>query len=75
MSKFLGNVLLVRDLFAHVPGEVIRLALLATHYRKPAARLERPAPGPGPADTSSLVRHPGEDRRALSSDRSSGGLE
>lgn len=35
MSKSLGNVLLVRDLLAHAPGEAIRLALLSTHYRKP----------------------------------------
>ncbi|KND59597.1 Cysteinyl-tRNA synthetase [Candidatus Burkholderia verschuerenii] len=35
MSKSLGNVLLVRDLLDRVPGEAIRLALLATHYRKP----------------------------------------
>ncbi len=35
MSKSLGNVLLVRDLLAQAPGEVIRLALLATHYRRP----------------------------------------
>jgi cysteinyl-tRNA synthetase len=35
MSKSLGNVLLVRDLVAQTPGEAIRFALLATHYRKP----------------------------------------
>ncbi|MDY0309135.1 MAG: cysteine--tRNA ligase [Castellaniella sp.] len=35
MSKSLGNVLLVRDLLAHAPGEAIRLALLSTHYRRP----------------------------------------
>jgi cysteinyl-tRNA synthetase len=35
MSKSLGNVLLVRDLLAQAPGEVIRLALLSTHYRQP----------------------------------------
>ncbi|HEX5788003.1 MAG TPA: cysteine--tRNA ligase [Woeseiaceae bacterium] len=35
MSKSLGNVLLVRDLVADVPGEVIRLALLSAHYRQP----------------------------------------
>lgn len=44
MSKSLGNVLLVRDLLAHGPGEAIRLALLSTHYRSPldwtAHRLE-----------------------------------
>lgn len=45
MSKSLGNVLLVRDLLAQAPGEAIRLALLATHYRRPldwnAERLAR----------------------------------
>ncbi len=35
MSKSLGNVLLVRDLLAEVPGEAIRFALLSAHYRKP----------------------------------------
>ncbi|MCZ0927221.1 cysteine--tRNA ligase [Halomonas janggokensis] len=35
MSKSLGNVLLVRDLLSQAPGEVIRFALLATHYRHP----------------------------------------
>jgi len=35
MSKSLGNVLLVRDLLAQAPGEVIRLALLSAHYRHP----------------------------------------
>lgn len=35
MSKSLGNILLVRDLLAQAPGEVIRLALLQTHYRQP----------------------------------------
>ena len=35
MSKSLGNVLLVRDLLAQAPGEVVRLALLAGHYRQP----------------------------------------
>jgi cysteinyl-tRNA synthetase len=35
MSKSLGNVLLVRDLLREAPGEVIRFALLGTHYRKP----------------------------------------
>ena len=35
MSKSLGNVLLVRDLLDQAPGEVIRLALLATQYRHP----------------------------------------
>jgi cysteinyl-tRNA synthetase len=35
MSKSLGNVLLVRDLLAQAPGEAVRLALLAAHYRSP----------------------------------------
>jgi cysteinyl-tRNA synthetase len=35
MSKSLGNVLLVHDLIAEIPGEVIRLALLSAHYRQP----------------------------------------
>lgn len=35
MSKSIGNILLVRDLLAHHQGEVVRLALLQTHYRQP----------------------------------------
>ena len=35
MSKSLGNVVLVRDLLRETPGEAIRYALLAAHYRKP----------------------------------------
>ena len=35
MSKSLGNVLLVHDLVEQVPGEAIRWALLAAHYRAP----------------------------------------
>jgi cysteinyl-tRNA synthetase len=35
MSKSLGNVILVRDLLRTAPGEAIRYALLAAHYRKP----------------------------------------
>jgi cysteinyl-tRNA synthetase len=35
MSKSLGNVLLVRDLLAAHPGEVVRLGLLSAHYRQP----------------------------------------
>ena len=35
MSKSLGNVVLVRDLLREAPGEAIRYALLAAHYRKP----------------------------------------
>ncbi|MGE0485887.1 MAG: cysteine--tRNA ligase [Gammaproteobacteria bacterium] len=35
MSKSLGNVLLVRELLEHYPGEAIRLALLRSKYREP----------------------------------------
>ncbi len=35
MSKSIGNVLLVRDLLERTPGEAVRLALLAAHYRSP----------------------------------------
>jgi len=35
MSKSLGNVLLVRELLEQAPGEAVRLALLAAHYRQP----------------------------------------
>ncbi len=35
MSKSLGNFRTVRELLAHVPGEVIRYVLLSGHYRKP----------------------------------------
>ncbi|MEO0368972.1 MAG: cysteine--tRNA ligase [Pseudomonadota bacterium] len=35
MSKSLGNVLLVRDLLEKAPGEAVRYALLAAHYRAP----------------------------------------
>ncbi len=35
MSKSLGNFFTVRDLLAHYPGEVLRFALLSTHYRQP----------------------------------------
>lgn len=35
MSKSLGNFHTVRDLLRRYPGEVIRYALLAGHYRKP----------------------------------------
>ena len=35
MAKSLGNVLLLRDLLAEHPGEVVRLGLLSTHYRQP----------------------------------------
>ena len=35
MSKSLGNIVSVRELLAEFPGEAVRLALLATHYRQP----------------------------------------
>jgi cysteinyl-tRNA synthetase len=35
MSKSLGNVLLIHELLKDIPGEVVRLALLAAHYRQP----------------------------------------
>jgi cysteinyl-tRNA synthetase len=35
MSKSLGNFITVRDLLGEWPGEAIRLAMLATHYRQP----------------------------------------
>ena len=35
MSKSLGNVTLVCDLLDQAPGEAIRYALLAAHYRQP----------------------------------------
>ena len=37
MSKSLGNVALAHDLLKQQPGEVIRWALLAAHYRQPLA--------------------------------------
>ncbi|MDR3416622.1 MAG: cysteine--tRNA ligase [Nevskia sp.] len=35
MAKSVGNVLLVKDLLQHAPGEAIRLGLLTGHYRQP----------------------------------------
>ncbi|MCP1845356.1 cysteinyl-tRNA synthetase [Bradyrhizobium sp. USDA 4524] len=35
MSKSLGNFFTIRDLLADRPGEVLRLAMLKTHYRSP----------------------------------------
>ena len=35
MSKSLGNIVTIRKALAKTPGEVIRLALLSTHYRHP----------------------------------------
>ena len=40
MSKSLGNVQLVHDLVGHAPGEALRWALLASHYRQPLAWTE-----------------------------------
>jgi len=40
MSKSLGNVTLAHDLLQTWPGEAIRWALLAAHYRQPAAWTE-----------------------------------
>ena len=34
MSKSLGNIILTKDLTSEYHGEVIRLALLSTHYRQ-----------------------------------------
>jgi cysteinyl-tRNA synthetase len=41
MSKSLGNVLLLRDVVSRHAGEVVRLALLSTHYRQPLDWTER----------------------------------
>jgi cysteinyl-tRNA synthetase len=46
MAKSLGNVVLVRDLLAEHPGEVVRLGLLSAHYRQP---LDWTADQPGEA--------------------------
>jgi len=35
MSKSLGNFVTIRDLLKDWPGEVVRLAMLQTHYRQP----------------------------------------
>jgi cysteinyl-tRNA synthetase len=35
MAKSEGNFITVRDILAEAPGEVVRLALLGTHYRDP----------------------------------------
>ena len=35
MSKSLGNILYIRDLLKEYNGEVLRLALLSSHYRQP----------------------------------------
>lgn len=41
MSKSLGNMMLIKDLLAAHPGEVVRLALLTAHYRQPLDWSER----------------------------------
>lgn len=35
MSKSIGNVIILQDILQKVPGQVIRLALLSSHYRQP----------------------------------------
>ncbi|MFZ5692501.1 MAG: cysteine--tRNA ligase [Pseudomonadota bacterium] len=35
MSKSLGNFVIIRDVLKDWPGDVIRLAMFATHYRQP----------------------------------------
>ncbi|HLK24800.1 MAG TPA: cysteine--tRNA ligase [Caulobacteraceae bacterium] len=40
MSKSLGNVILAHDLVSRYPGEALRWALLASHYRQPLAWTE-----------------------------------
>ncbi|MEM7466660.1 MAG: cysteine--tRNA ligase [Pseudomonadota bacterium] len=35
MSKSLGNILLVKDLVTHYPGEAVRMALIKAKYREP----------------------------------------
>ena len=35
MSKSPGNFVTIRDLLADWPGDVLRLAMLRTHYRSP----------------------------------------
>ena len=49
MSKSLGNVALVHDLITRWPGEALRWALLAAHYRQPLAWTEE---GIGPAKSA-----------------------
>ena len=49
MSKSLGNVALVHDLITRWPGEALRWALLAAHYRQPLAWTEE---GVGPAKSA-----------------------
>ena len=41
MSKSIGNVRLLGEVLRQFPGEVVRYALLSTHYRKPLTWTER----------------------------------
>jgi cysteinyl-tRNA synthetase len=41
MSKSLGNFVTIRDLLRRLPGDVIRLQMLSTHYRQPVDWTER----------------------------------
>jgi cysteinyl-tRNA synthetase len=41
MSKSLGNFVTIHDLLQEWPGEAIRLAMLATHYRQPTNWTEK----------------------------------
>ena len=56
MSKSLGNVLLVRDLLAEMPGEAIRYALLSAHYRQPLDWTPETPARPAPRSTVSMAR-------------------
>jgi len=83
MSKSIGNVLLPHELIETIPGEAIRYALLAAHYRKPlnwtSSGLERAkqaldrlyrtlAALPGPNEPSPDVPPPASVRKALLDD-------
>ena len=35
MSKSVGNFVIIRDVLADWPGDVVRLAMLSSHYRQP----------------------------------------
>jgi cysteinyl-tRNA synthetase len=41
MSKSLGNFVTIRELLATLPGDVVRLQMLMTHYRQPIDWTER----------------------------------
>jgi cysteinyl-tRNA synthetase len=53
MSKSLGNVVLAHDLVSRYPGEALRWALLASHYRQPLAWTEE-TPGNAKAALDTL---------------------